>query len=205
MEHAVQPALAFIAAHSGWATTVIFVTTFGESFIFVSPLFPGTSLLLAAGTLISAGSLPYLPVLAAAVFGLVLGDAAAFWLGRRFGGAVGGVWPFTRNPDLLTKGTRFFARHGGKSVFIGRFFGPFRAIIPLAAGIMQMPADRFWIANVGSAIVWAPILLSAGDAVGKIGDHLMGRANFLAVVVAGILSFGAGSAILLMVRLRRRR
>ncbi len=205
MEHVVQPALAFIAAHSGWAAAVVFVTAFGEFFIFLCLLFPGTSLLLAAGTLVSAGSLPYQPVLAAAIVGLVLGDAAAFWIGRRFGGAVSRLWPFARNPDLLASGTRFFARHGGKSVFIGRFFGPVRAIIPLAAGIMQMPSDRFWIANIGSAIIWAPILLAAGDVVGEIGGHLMGRANFLVLVVAGVLLFGAGSAILLLFRLRRGR
>jgi membrane protein DedA with SNARE-associated domain len=205
MEHIVQPALAFITAHSGWATAVIFITAFGESFIFLSPLFPGTSMLLAAGTLTSTGALPYLPVLAAAVVGLALGDAAAFWIGRRFGGSVSRLWPFTRNPDLLTKGTRFFARHGGKSVFIGRFFGPVRAIIPLAAGIMQMPADRFWIANIGSAIVWAPLLLFAGDVIGAIGERAMGRTEFLALVVGGVLLFGIASAILLILKLRRRR
>jgi membrane protein DedA with SNARE-associated domain len=205
MEHVVQPALALIAAHSGWAAVVIFIAAFGESFIFLSPLFPGTSMLLAAGTLISAGSLPYLPVLTAAVVGLVLGDAVAFWIGWRFGGAVGRLWPFTRNPGLLTTGTQFFARHGGKSVFIGRFFGPVRAVIPLAAGIMRMPPERFWLANIGSAIVWAPVLLFAGDLGGEIGEHLMGRANFLALVVGGILLFGITGAILLVLRLRRRR
>jgi membrane protein DedA with SNARE-associated domain len=205
MEHVVQPALALIAAHSDWAAVVIFITAFGESFIFLSPLFPGTSMLLAAGTLISNGSLPYLPVLAAAVVGLVLGDAAAFWIGRRFGRAASRFWPFTRNLDLLATGTRFFAKHGGKSVFIGRFFGPVRAVIPLTAGIMRMPPERFWIANIGSAIIWAPIVLFAGDLVGEIGGHLMGRADFLGLVVCGILLFGIAGAILLMLKLRRRR
>jgi membrane protein DedA with SNARE-associated domain len=203
MEHVVQPALAFIAGHSAWAAAFVFVTAFGESFVFLSLLFPGTSMLLAAGALIAAGSLPYLPVLAAAVTGLVLGDAAAFWIGRRFGGAVGGFWPFTRNPELLASGTRFFARHGGKSVFIGRFFGPVRAVIPLAAGIMRMSPDRFWLANIGSAIVWAPILLFAGSVAGEIGTHLLGRAEFLALVVGAVLLFGLAGLAWVLFRLRR--
>jgi membrane protein DedA with SNARE-associated domain len=190
MGHLVQPILDFISAHSGWAVAIMFVTSFGESFAFVSLLFPGTSLLIAAGALMAAGSLPYFPVLAGAVVGAVLGDTVSFWVGHRFGGGIARVWPFTRSPELLTNGIRFFARHGGKSVFIGRFFGPVRAVIPLAAGIMRMPRGRFWFANVTSAIVWAPMLLFAGDAVGDVGDRLIGSANTTLFIFAGFTLFG---------------
>jgi len=190
MEHLVQPTLDFIAAHSSWAVAVMFVTSFGESFAFVSLLFPGTSLLIAAGALMAAGSLPYMPIVLGAVTGAVLGDTVSYWIGRRFGGGIARVWPFTRNPELLPSGIWFFARHGGKSVFIGRFFGPMRAVIPLAAGVMRMPRDRFWFANVTSAIVWAPMLLFVGDAVGDVGDSLFGSANTVLLVFAGLTLFG---------------
>ena len=91
MEHLVQPTLDFISAHSSWAVAVMFVTAFGESFAFVSLLFPGTSLLIAAGTLMAAGSLPYLPIVAGAVVGAVLGDTVSFWIGHRFGGGIARV------------------------------------------------------------------------------------------------------------------
>ena len=195
MEHLVQPTLGFIAAHAGWAAAVMFVTAFGESFAFVSLLFPGTSLLIAAGALMAAGSLPYLPIIAGAVVGAVLGDTVSFWIGHRFGGGIARVWPFSRNPELLSSGITFFARHGGKSVFIGRFFGPIRAVIPLAAGVMRMPRDRFWFANVTSAIVWAPMLLLVGDAVGDIGDNLVGSTNTVLLVFAGLTLFGIAGAI----------
>ena len=195
MEHLVQPTLGFIAAHAGWAAAVMFVTAFGESFAFVSLLFPGTSLLIAAGALMAAGSLPYLPIVVGAVTGAVLGDTVSFWIGHRFGGGIARVWPFSRNPELLSGGITFFARHGGKSVFIGRFFGPIRAVIPLAAGVMRMPRDRFWFANVTSAIVWAPMLLLVGDAVGDIGDNLVGSTNTVLLVFAGLTLFGIAGAI----------
>lgn len=195
MGHLVQLALDFISAHSGWAVAVMFVTSFGESFAFVSLLFPGTSLLIAAGALVAAGSLPYFPILAGAVIGAVLGDTVSFWIGHRFGGGIARVWPFTRSPELLTNGIRFFARHGGKSVFIGRFFGPVRAVIPLAAGIMRMPRGRFWFANATSAIVWAPMLLFAGDAVGDVGDRLIGSANTTLLVFAGLTLFGIAGVV----------
>jgi membrane protein DedA with SNARE-associated domain len=190
MEHLVQPTLAFISAHSVWAFPVMFITSFGESFAFLSLLFPGTSILIVAGTLMAAGSLPYWPVLAGAVIGAVLGDSVSFWLGRRYGGGIGRIWPFTRNPDLLPNGMRFFARHGGKSVFIGRFFGPVRAVVPLAAGIMRMPRGLFWLANITSAIVWAPMLVFAGDTVGDVGGQLIGSGNTALLVFGGLTAFG---------------
>jgi membrane protein DedA with SNARE-associated domain len=149
-----------------------------------------TTQLILAGTLMSTGSLPYWPVLAGAVTGAVLGDSVSFWLGDRYGDKIARIWPFTRNPNLLPNGTRFCARHGGKSVFIGRFFGPLRAVIPLVAGIMHMSRGRFWFANIASAIVWAPMLLFAGDAVGDIGDRLIGSANTVFLVFAGLTLLG---------------
>jgi membrane protein DedA with SNARE-associated domain len=205
MEDIVQPTLDFISAHSVWAFPVMFITSFGESFAFVSLLFPGTSILIVAGTLMSAGSLPYWPVLAGAVIGAVLGDSVSFWIGRRFGGGIARIWPFRRNPDLLPRGVQFFAKHGGKSVFIGRFFGPVRAVIPLAAGIMQMPRGRFWFANVTSALVWAPMLLFAGDAVGDIGGRLIGSADTVLLVFGGLTLFGIVAVIWAMVKSGRSR
>jgi membrane protein DedA with SNARE-associated domain len=200
MENLVQPTLDFISAHSGWAFPVMFVTSFGESFAFVSLLFPGTSILIVAGTLMSTNSLPFWPVLAGAVIGAVLGDSVSFWLGHRYGGAIGRVWPFTRNPNLLPNGIRFFARHGGKSVFIGRFFGPVRAVIPLVAGIMRMPRGRFWFANVTSALVWAPMLLFAGDAIGDVGDRVIGSGSTVLLVFGGLTVLGIVGVVWAMVK-----
>ena len=205
MENLVQPTLALISAHAGWAFAVIFVASFGESFAFVSLLFPGTSLLVAAGALLATGSLGYFSALAGAILGAVLGDAASYWVGRRFGGAIARVWPFTRSPDLLPSGIRFFEKYGGLSVFIGRFFGPVRAVIPITAGIMHMAAARFWIANITSALVWAPMLLVAGDLVGQIGERLIGSTNLVVLVLGGFALFGIGSIVWAVARSGRPR
>jgi membrane protein DedA with SNARE-associated domain len=195
MEDLAQPLIEFIKAYQSWAIVIMFITAFGESFAFLSLLFPGTTLLIAAGTLMKSGTLPFLPVMAGAIVGAVLGDTVSYWIGRKFGGGIARLWPFSRNPDLLPSGIRFFERHGGKSVAIGRFFGPIRAVIPLAAGIMHMPRGRFWVANVGSALVWAPMLLLAGDAVGEAGDRLIGSADTVVLVFGGLTLIGiAGMA-----------
>jgi membrane protein DedA with SNARE-associated domain len=203
MDDIVQPTLAFVAAHAHWAAAIMFVTAFGESFAFLSLLFPGTTLLIAAGTLMSGGTLPYAPVLIGAVGGATLGDSVSYWIGRRFGGGIARLWPFSRNPEMLPSGIRFFARHGGKSVFIGRFFGPMRAVIPLAAGMMRMPRAWFWFANVASALVWAPMLLFAGDAVGDVGDRMIGSANTVVLVLGGLTLFGVAGVVWVALRAAR--
>ena len=204
MDDLVQPLLDFIKAHQSWAAVIVFATAFGESFAFVGLIFPGTTLLVAAGTLMQTGTLSYAPVLIGAITGAVLGDSVSYWLGRRFGGGIARVWPFTRNPELLPAGIRFFRRHGGASVFIGRFLGPIRAVIPLAAGIMQMARGRFWLANVGSALVWAPMLLFVGDIVGETGDRLLGTGNTALLVFGGLTLVGVAAAIWAAWRATRR-
>src|SRR5207302_7936000 len=146
MDDVAQPLLDFIKSHSDWAALVMFVTAFGDSFAFLSLLFPGTTVLVAAGTLLSAGTLPYASILIGAIFGAVFGDAVSYWLGRNFGGGIARVWPFSRHPELLSRGIRFFERHGGKSVLIGRVFGPVRGGVLLACGIMHMSRGRVWVA-----------------------------------------------------------
>lgn len=180
----------FLGAHSQWAGPVMFIVAFGESLVFVSLLFPGTAILLAAGTLVVSGVLPWSTVLIGAILGAVAGDGISYWIGRRYGYAVKRIWPFTRNLDLIPHGISFFERHGGKSVFIGRFFGPVRAVIPLAAGILDMPAGRFWAANVGSALIWAPGVLLYGVIVGAMIEEFAFGERAIPVVVVLLVTIG---------------
>ena len=92
-----------------------------------------------------------------------MGDAASFWLGQKFGGALPKLWPFRGNPDWIQSGIDFFERYGTIGVFLGRFLGPLRATVPTAAGMMKMPTGRFYLANILSAVVWVPALVLSGD------------------------------------------
>ena len=69
---------------------------------------------------------------------------------------------------LLPKGEAFVKHWGVLAIFIGRFFGPLRASVPLVAGIFRMPFGQFQIANFSSAFVWAAVLLTAGDLAAKV-------------------------------------
>jgi membrane protein DedA with SNARE-associated domain len=189
MDSLATETLAFIKANPGWAAFAIGLTAFGESFVFLSLLFPGTAILIASGALISEGVLdPLLPPVAG-ILGAIFGDAISFWIGRKFGPLLPTIWPFRGHPERLTRGIRFFARYGEASVFIGRFFGPLRAVVPLAAGMMNMSTGRFYVANIVSAIIWAPTLIYFGDWLSRtLGPEDLATKVFYITVVAALLT-----------------
>lgn len=182
MSHYISAVVHFIAHHAEWTFPVMFLTAFGESFVFLSLLFPGTSIMIAAGLLVPGGTLPLFPLLSGAILGATLGDAVSWWLGLRYGHLIERGWPFSRHPELLEQGRKFFERFGLASVFVGRFFGPLRATVPLLAGIARMRPLPFWLSNIGSALIWAPALLLPGSAVVLLVDVLPTN-NYLKVLV----------------------
>ena len=180
----------FIGAHREWAGPIVFGLAFGESLAFLSLLFPATAALVAAGTLAGAGALDVWTLIVWAIPGAVLGDAFSYWVGRHFRFAIPRVWPFARHPEMLALGYRFFQHYGSLSVFIGRFFGPLRAIVPLVAGMMNMPPWPFQLANVASAMLWAPGLLIPGEVLGIVLARLSKHGDvavLLAIAGAGAL------------------
>ena len=168
MEHLVTDTLTFLKTHPELAVWVIGLTAFAESFAFVSFLFPGFAILVAAGALIRTGLIDPVSAAVAGSLGAILGDAISYWLGLKFGHALPKMWPFHRHPEALARGVDFFQRWGWPSVFFGRFFGPLRAFVPLAAGMCRMPALPFYAANIISAVIWAPALLFSGYLISTI-------------------------------------
>lgn len=157
-----ETVLAFIKGHKEAAAPIVFVLAMGESVAFVSLLFPATVMLWGVGAMIGAGALDFWPIWIAAVIGAGLGDWFSFWLGAYFREPIGRHWPLSRYPGLLPRGRAFFQRWGAAGVFASKFFGPLRAAVPLVAGISQMPAFPFQIANWASAVVWAFATLGPG-------------------------------------------
>jgi membrane protein DedA with SNARE-associated domain len=192
MDYLAGELLASIKAHLDWAALVIGLVSFGESFVFLSLLFPGTAILIASGALVEAGILDPLTPAVAGIVGAVLGDAISFWLGQKFGSPISNMWPFRHHPQRLESGIMFFERYGMASVFIGRFFGPLRAVIPLAAGILHMPTRRFYVANVLSAIIWAPVLIFTGDLLAHSlgGESLATKILLITVFIVALALLG---------------
>ncbi|MEW8505939.1 MAG: phosphatase PAP2 family protein [Candidatus Thiodiazotropha sp.] len=160
------PLLAWIGENPFWAGLAVFVVAFSESVAIVGLLVPGVVMMFGFGALVATGVLDFWPVFWWAVAGAVVGDGLSFWLGHHYRERLQGFWPFSRHPTTLERGIVFFQRFGGKSVALGRFFGPVRAIIPLVAGMLGMSPLRFLAANVLSALAWAPAYLLPGIVFG---------------------------------------
>ncbi|MFT0892838.1 DedA family protein [Pseudochelatococcus sp. G4_1912] len=167
----IDTTIAFASTHAAWASPIVFLVAFAESFAFLSLLVPGWAILIGIGALIGASEIAFWPVWAAAAAGAALGDWISYWAGYYFKDRALTVWPLSRHPEMAKRGQAFFERFGVWSIAIGRFFGPLRAVVPLIAGIFGMPQLYFQLANVGSAMVWAFILLAPTAAVLR---HFMG-------------------------------
>ena len=168
LEAHAQYVVEFVRVHEAWAAPVVFALAFGESLAFISLLIPAWAALVGIGVLISSGNLNFWPVWVAGSVGAALGDWLSYWIGVKLGPPVAHMWPLSRHPELLPKGEAFVKRWGVLAIFIGRFFGPLRASVPLVAGIFRMPLWQFQIANFSSAFVWAAVLLTLGDVVSTI-------------------------------------
>jgi membrane protein DedA with SNARE-associated domain len=163
----VQHVTEFVRDHGEWAAPIVFVLAFAESLAFISLLVPAWAALVGIGALISSGGINFWPVWIAASLGAALGDWLSYWIGLKVEYSVQHIWPLSRHPDLIPRGEAFVKKWGILGVFIGRFFGPLRASVPLVAGIFEMPYWRFQLANFSSAFVWAALLLTLGDAISQ--------------------------------------
>jgi membrane protein DedA with SNARE-associated domain len=161
----VQAVLAFVQRNEAWAPAVMFALAFGESLAFISLLLPAWGALIAIGAMVSHDWTTLLSVWIAASIGAACGDWLSYWIGLKLEHAVFSIWPLSRHPELLPRGEAFVKKWGALAIFIGRFFGPLRASVPLVAGIFDMPYWRFQLANFSSAFVWAAVLLTLGDVV----------------------------------------
>lgn len=161
-----SPFLQWINTHPQLAGLAIFIISAAESIAIIGTIVPGTVMMTAIGALVGASVIPLWSTLIWAILGAIVGDSISYWIGFYFKDRLPDVWPFRNYPNLLASGERFFRKHGGKSVFIGRFVGPVRALIPLIAGMFHMKPMHFIVANVASAIGWAPIYMLPGIALG---------------------------------------
>lgn len=189
MEQWVAELTAFLSRSHAWAGPLVCALAFAESLAFVSLFVPFTAMIVASGALIGAGTLDAWLIIPWGILGASLGDAVSYWIGRYFGPGVPRVWPFSRDPGLIETGHRFFLRWGVLSVCMGRFFGPLRAVVPLVAGMMAMPQMRFQLANVGSAILWLPLLMLPGAVATNLFEDVpnFGEKAFVYVFLAFLI------------------
>ncbi len=161
-----RPIVHWVSHHPYVGLGFAFVISFLESLAIVGIIVPGSVFMTAIGTLVGSGILPFWATLIWAAFGAIVGDVLSFWLGYHFHDRIRTIWPVSRYPVLLEKGQAFFERHGKKSIFLGRFAGPMRPVIPMLGGMMDMRVKPFLITDFISAFLWAPTYMLPGILLG---------------------------------------
>lgn len=151
-----------IQDHRSWAAPIVGLIALSESLVLVGLVIPATAVMLLIGGLMGSGVIDPIPVLIGAMIGAVVGDIISYVLGRWLGPGIVHRRPLVRYRHAVAKTRLFFRKYGFWAVFLGRFLGPIRSTVPLVAGMMAMDQKRFQVANVLSAVVWAPVMFMPG-------------------------------------------
>ncbi len=147
-----------------WTYLLVGVFAFAEAGAFVGLIVPGETVMLLGGAVAGQGAISIYLLIAIAWFAAWLGDTTSYLIGRRLG-----------RDFVLRHGPRFgigherfervedyFARHGGKTVFIGRFVSLLRAFAPFIAGSSGMRYRDF----VPYSILGCGVFVSAHVLIG---------------------------------------
>jgi len=182
-----QTWLDWAGQHPEWLLLAGFALALVEALAVVGVLVPGILLLLMLGALVGWNP-PLLAALCVALtLGAIAGDGASYALGRWQRQRLARIGWLRRNPHWLERGEQFFLRHGGRSVFIARFLGPLRPIVPLVAGSMGMPPRVFVPRMLVACMLWAPAMVIPGALFGEslaLAAEFGGRLTLLLIVLA---------------------
>ncbi len=176
----------WIVQHPLWAGSAVFLASLAESLVVAGWMVPGAPVMFGVGALVATDALELWSTLAWAAAGAIAGDGISYWIGHHYRERLRSLRLFRRYPGLLARGEAFFERHGGKSIFLGRFVGPIRPVIPVVAGMLGMPPLRFYALNFLSAIAWAPAYILPGVVFGaslKLAGAVASRLAAMLVVL----------------------
>ena len=197
-----QHLLDLIVRLGDWSYLIIFAAAMLECAAFAGLLVPGESLVLASGFFAHQGILDRDLVMVAAGFGAVAGDNIGYWLGAR----LGREWLLRRGSRFGLRKKRlgqvesFFQRQGAQAVFIGRFIGFARALVPFVAGTSRMPYGKFFLYDLLGATLWTVVFVNLGYILGaswRVAEKWIGR--------SGLLLAALVLAVIVVLWLRRRR
>ena len=179
----------FVEQYGAWVYALLFLIVFCETGLVITPFLPGDSLLFAAGAIAAAsgGRLNVWVVFGLLVTAAVLGDAVNYAVGHFVGPRVfraedrSSFWHRMLNRNHLMEAHRFFQRHGGKAVILGRFVPIVRTFVPFVAGCGSMSYRQFAVYNVLGALVWVGLCVGGGF---FLGSRQIVKDNFELVVIA---------------------
>jgi undecaprenyl-diphosphatase len=187
-----------------WGYLIVFAATFLENSVGAGVIVPGETLVIIGGFYARLGEL-WLPAVAfVAVVGAILGDNLGYWIGRRYGRGFlerHGRKLFV-TPERLEAAEGYYRRHGGKTVFLGRFVPVVRSVGFIVAGVAHMEWRRFIVYDVAGAVIWGIGHSVLGYALGAGYERWEKYATPVGLAILVVLLVLIGGSKLLAVRRR---
>ena len=191
----------------GWADPAVAAFALLETGAFVGLLVPGETAVVVGGVVAARGDVELIPMIGLVWLAAGAGDLISFVMGRRLGR------PFVERhgprlhlgPDRLARVDRFYARHGGKAVLLGRFTGIVRAVSPFLAGASGLGLRRFVPWSLAGALLWAATFTAVGYGFSALFAESGESAARIALCAALVVALGFAAAAVLGLGSGRRR
>jgi membrane protein DedA with SNARE-associated domain/membrane-associated phospholipid phosphatase len=185
-------------ALGAWTYLLVGFFAFAETGAFVGLVAPGETVMLLGGAVAGQGATDVYLTIAIAWFFACAGDTASFFIGRRLGREFlqrhGPRFGF--GEERLEQVDDFFARHGGKTIFIGRFVGFVRAFAPFVAGSSGMRYRNFLPYSVLGCGLWVGTCVVLGYAFSRSIDTVIDYAGKGALLLGVLIAVAVGAVAL---------
>lgn len=155
-----------ISQSLAFTLTLVMVISFLESLALVGLLLPGTVIMTSIGALIGGRKIDFYSAWAVSFVGCFLGDWVSYFIGRVFKKTLHG-WAFLqKRQETLKKTESALHRHSMSTILVGRLIGPTRPLVPMIAGMFELPLHKFVLPNSIGCVLWPPIYFFPGILAG---------------------------------------
>jgi undecaprenyl-diphosphatase len=182
-------------ALGAWTYALVGFFAFAETGAFIGLVAPGETVMLLGGAVAGQGAINLYVTIALAWAAACAGDVTSFFLGRRLGREFlmqhGPRFGFSH--ERLHQVEDFFSRHGGKTIFLGRFVGFVRAFAPFIAGSSGMRFRQFFPYSVLGCGLWVSATVVIGYVFSKSIDTAINYAGKGAVILGALIVVVVGA------------
>ncbi|MGN8261696.1 bifunctional DedA family/phosphatase PAP2 family protein [Pseudomonas sp. SMSB3] len=194
----------WLSANPEWLGVAIFMVACVECLAIAGIIVPGTVLLFAVAVLAGSGTFSLGETLLLGFLGGLLGDALSYTIGKRFHQGIRRLPLLRDHPEWIGRAEMYFKRYGIASLLVGRFIGPLRPMLPMVAGMFDMPLPRFIAVSLLAAAGWSVAYLLPGWATGAAMRLPLPEGFWLdAGIIAGTLAVLIGLSLSSSIRDRR--
>ena len=179
----------FAVEHAFWSYFFVFLMAYLESFAFVGLVMPGAGFAFSVGLMAYHGVFNIYYLIVSGFIGAVLADISSFFLAKCLRDKKIFILLKKKYGFYIQKGEKFFEKYGAVSVFIGRFVGVTRPVVPFVAGLLNMNRALFVVYSLLSGILWAISYYGTGYLFGAGLSYWNFSGLELTVLIIAVLIF----------------